>query len=195
MVTGAATPDHGPVVTDLLRAEHAQVARTLHHLTQTKSTDKLRQELEALVRTLAKHEAAEEMAVYPVLAHREAAAECCEIALAQEHATKKLLNAILRRSFWRPGSRGLRKMVASLADQVNEHAKFEENFVFVLLEDGEDEQKLQMMGTWVANAELIAPARPHPHGSQHLPGLAVANPVLATTDRLRNFVRRRLAHY
>lgn len=184
--------DHGPDVILLLKQEHDEVARELESLIQTQDRVQFRKKLEQLATQLSRHEIAEEIAVYPVVVELQGGLELRSEALEQERITKSLLTKSLRRNFWSPRGHGTRRLIRQLIKRVAAHAKFEEEQIFPLIERSEGDQKRQMMGAWVANAESVAPTRPHPHAPQRLPGLVASGPILAIMDRLRDFARRKI---
>jgi hypothetical protein len=182
----------GPEVTALLSEQHREFRRSFAELRAMREPLARRDALERLSCQLSKHEAAEAMAVYPVVAHLASGPELRARALADERQTARLLANCLRKSFWRPRSRGLRRLLCQLEAALDEHASYAEEMIFPVLRLAEDERKRRMMGTWIENAESIGPTRPHPHGPQRLPGLIALLPVLAVLDRLRDAARRRV---
>lgn len=189
----AAQPEaQGPEVTTLLAGEHAEVRAAFAGLAAMRDPYRRRAEMEQLLEQLARHESAEEAAVYPVLALLPEGQALRSQALSQERQAKRLAARALRLSLVRPRSRRLKRLVDELAAAVEEHAAFEEASIFPLLRRSEGGEKLRMMGAWVQQAETLGPTRPHPHVPEGLPALVVMGPPMAVLDRVRDRLRRRL---
>jgi HAD superfamily hydrolase (TIGR01509 family) len=181
---------HGPEVTTQLTVEHERSRRLVADLRQLHEPAARREALFRLASLLARHEAAEQEAVYPVLDKIAGGARLRETAVAQERALDRALLSLLRRSTFAVGRRALRRRLARFEEQLAEHSSFEEEQVFPALRANEDVSKRQMMGAWVAHAERVAPIRPHPRLPRRLASLAVLAPPLAAADRLRERFRR-----
>lgn len=185
-----ATREHGTEVTDLLTEEHREIAREIASLLAATDIRSFRDGLEKVAGLLSRHEAAEELAVYPILAQFDLGKAVRTDALKQERAAKFSLNKILRLALVFPRSRRLREMIHRLGDEIARHASFEEQEVFPILRHFTDPRKRQMMGAWVENAEALGPTRPHPHMPQSATALLLAGPILTAIDLCRGALRR-----
>lgn len=182
--------EHGPEVTMLLKTEHERIRRLLAEVPGAGSPAAVRESLRVLAARMSRHEAAEELAVYPVLRRLETGPALRKQALAEERELKRQLLRVLRRSIWRPRGRAVLTELEQLDEMLAAHTDFEESQIFPLLETTQSAQKLQMMGAWVSHAKSVAPTHPHPAVPQQAPVLAFATPILAFSDRARDRLRR-----
>jgi hemerythrin-like domain-containing protein len=142
-----------------------------------------------MVRELSKHAALEELMVYPlakeVLPDGE---EEIEHHL-REHMTVKKLLAELDGM---PATDGrMPELVHELEKGVDEHIRDEEGEFLPALRDHVDQQALEELGAELDKGKSVAPTRPHPHAPDEPPALALAAPVAAIYDRLRDRVQGR----
>ncbi len=190
---GVAERPNQPDVIAVLTADHEAVRAAFAQLRRTFEVRTRRQRFEEIARELARHETAEEEAVYPVLGQLgETGKRVRDAMLDEERLASRLIAQALRISLVRPGSRQFRHLVAEIGDAVERHAAHEEEIVFPLLARTQDQAKLDMMAVWVKNAKEIGPLRPHPHAPRNLAGLLASAPVVATLDRMRDLGRRLL---
>jgi hemerythrin superfamily protein len=190
---GVAETDNQPDVIAVLAADHEAFREGFSQLRRTWEVRARRVRFEELARELARHETAEEEAVYPVLAQLgEEGKQVREAMLDEERFGNKLIAQALRISLFRPGSRHFRHLVEEIGDTVERHAAHEEELVFPLLRRTQDQAKLEMMAGWVKNAKELGPLRPHPHAPRNLAGLLASGPGVAVLDRIRDAGRRLL---
>ncbi|MCU1489284.1 MAG: hypothetical protein JWM85_689 [Acidimicrobiaceae bacterium] len=188
--TGEVAPgETGPDVTAVLSADHVAIRADLQALVEERRGADRRERMEQLGRELARHEVAEQEAVYPVLAQIESGREIREQALRQEREGALALARAMRRTSWRAGGRTTGDQLDQLAELLVKHIDFEDAHVVPLLRLRVDEEKRHMMGTWFTSAKAAAPTRPHPHAPQNLLGLLGTGPVLALADRMRDRLR------
>ena len=189
----ASSIDRRADVIELLVAEHAVIRAGFDAVVHEWESFARRDRFESLARLLAQHEIAEEEAVYPVLGQLgPEGREVRDALLAAERRGKVLLAGAIRQSFWRPGSRRFKATVVKLRDAVEAHAAREEQVAFPLLRRRVNDTKLQMMASWLRQAEALAPTRPHPHGPERLFALVAIGPILALVDHGRDRARRLL---
>jgi hemerythrin superfamily protein len=190
---GVAETDHQPDVVTLLGADHDAFRAAFSELRRTFEVRARRRRFEEISRELARHETAEEEAVYPVLAQLgDEGRRVRDAMIDEERFANRLIAEALRISLFRPGSRHFRHLVAEIGDTVERHAAHEEEVVFPLLRRTQDRAKLEMMAGWVQNAKQFGPVRPHPHAPRHLAGLLAVGPAVALMDRMRDLGRRLL---
>jgi hemerythrin-like domain-containing protein len=145
--------------------------------------------VEIVIRELSKHAALEELLVYP-LAKRlipEMAEEVDEH-LSEHMGMKRILAALDRLS---AGDRRERDLVAELKREVDQHVQEEEGRFFPTLRETLGRQALEDLGERIRQGKHSAPTRPHPHAPNEPPALAMAAPVAAAYDRVRDRLQRR----
>jgi hemerythrin superfamily protein len=169
--------------TELLRQQHEQVKRMFGEFDQ--STGEQRQEVFDCIRaTLAMHETAEEIIVYPEARHLGDAAErIVKARLQEESEAKKVLADLEKRGV---DGDGFDKEFAAFRTAVLQHAEAEETEVFTLLEANVDAQKLREMADAILVAESVAPTHPHPHGPESAMGNVLIGPFAALIDKVRD---------
>ncbi|MEY2448318.1 MAG: hypothetical protein QOH79_1794 [Acidimicrobiaceae bacterium] len=169
--------------TELLRQQHEQVKRMFGEFDQ--STGEQRQEVFDCIRaTLAMHETAEEIIVYPETRHLGDAAErVVKARLQEESEAKKVLADLEKRGV---DGDGFDKEFAAFRTAVLQHAEAEETEVFTLLEANVDAQKLREMADAILVAESVAPTHPHPHGPESAMGNVLIGPFAALIDKVRD---------
>jgi hemerythrin superfamily protein len=150
-----------------------------------RSTGAPRQEVfDCLRATLAMHETAEEMIVYPeARSLGDAAERIVKARLEEESEAKKVLANLEKRKV---DESGFDKDFAAFKTAVLQHAEAEETEVFPLLEANIDLQKLREMADAILVAESVAPTHPHPHGPESGLGNLVLGPFVALADRVRD---------
>jgi len=168
--------------TSLLRQQHESVKQMFNELLA--ATGGQRAELfDCLRATLATHETAEEIVVYPRL--RKLGTEGDSVAdarIAEEDEAKSVLADLERLD---ANSSEFDGMLREFHNAVLEHAEAEESSVFPLLEQSVDGDELQQMADRIKKAERMAPTHPHPHG----PNSALANTVVGPFAKMADAVR------
>jgi HAD superfamily hydrolase (TIGR01509 family) len=181
---------HAPDVTVLLTEEHGRLTRFVEELGELRRPAARRDALVLLAERMARHETAEQEALYPVLNRLPGGSDLKRRAVAQERALQRHLVRTMRRSVLLPAGRGFHRDLETLAGMLEEHRAFEEERVFPLLRAAEHGDKRRIMGSWVSHAERLAPTRPHPHVPPRLGALVALGPGLAAADRMRERARR-----
>lgn len=169
---------------ELLTHDHRMVEQLFRDYTAAASDTQRRGVVEIMIRELSKHAALEELLVYPlakkVLPDGE---QEIDQHLAEHMTVKKLLVELdgLGQGDERTGG-----LMQELQSAVEEHVAEEEGDLFVRLREHVDEQALTELGEVLDKAKQTAPTRAHPHAPTEPPALALAAPVAAIYDRLRD---------
>ncbi|MEV6793250.1 hemerythrin domain-containing protein [Streptomyces sp. NPDC051320] len=169
---------------ELLKHDHRMVEQLFRDYAAAASSTQRRGVVEVLVRELSKHAALEELMVYP-LAKKVLPDGQQEIDrhLAEHMDVKKTLLALDKLS---AGDDQEDPLVADLQREIEEHVREEEGELLPQLRDAVDQQALDELGHELDRAKGKAPTRPHPNAPDEPPGLALAGPMAAIYDRLRD---------
>ena len=174
---------------DLLTHDHRMVEQLFRDYSAAASDEQRRGVVELLVRELSKHAALEELLVYPVARTvLPGGPEEVDHHLTEHMAVKRTLLAMDRLS---TGDEQERELVAELRREIEEHVREEESQFFPQLRESVTQQDLDELGEVLDKAKDTAPTRPHPHAPDQPPGLALAGPVAALYDRVRDRLQRR----
>lgn len=169
---------------ELLMHDHRMVEQLFRDYHAAASVAQRRAVIETLVRELSKHAALEELMVYPlakrVLPDGE---QRIQDHLAEHKAAKKTLLALDKLS-----ADGDREgdLMDQLRREIEEHIREEEGELMPALRDAVSQEELDRLGKLLARAKQTAPTRPHPGAPDEPPALALAGPVAAVYDRLRD---------
>lgn len=170
---------------ELICHDHRMVEQLFRDYDAAASDSQRRGVVEIIVRELSKHAALEELMVYP-LAKKvlpDGAREIDEH-LAEHMAVKKNLREL--DGLGEGDTRRTGELLAVLERDVEEHVQEEEGEMLPRLRAAVDEQALQELGQALDQAKRTAPTRPHPAAPDEPPALALAAPVAAIYDRLRD---------
>ena len=171
---------------DLLLDQHRQVRELFDEIEQSSGRAR-RRASQTLVRLLAVHETAEEIAVRPtVMAQLPGGRELADARKREENRSKKLLSRFERMD---PCGRAYDQRLAEVKALVLDHAEREERQVFPLLREHKSEHQLRGMRTALIAAQAIAPTHPHPHAPESALGNLLLGPPIAVIDRMRDAVR------
>jgi len=169
---------------ELLEHDHRIVEQLFRDYSGAANVTQRRGVVDIVIRELSKHAALEELMVYP-LAQRVLPDGQDEVQRhLSEHLTVKKLLAQL--DTMKPGDERTDGLMQQLQEAVTEHMAEEEGQMFRQLRDAVDEQALSELGSELAKAKRTAPTRPHPAAPDKPPALAMAAPVAAIYDRLRD---------
>lgn len=174
---------------ELLEHDHRMVEQLFRDYEMAASDTQRRGAVEILIRELSKHTALEELTVYP-LARRLLPGTAAEL---DEHLdghmdVKNLLAAL----DGLPAGDGREpELVARLRKEVERHIRGEEDRLLPALRDAVDPPALKELGHRLEQAKRKAPTRPHPHAPNRPPALALAAPIAAIFDRIRDRLRGR----
>jgi len=170
-------------VTDVLRQQHEYVKQLFSEFGPASGSN--RSALFDCIRaTLAVHETAEEMIVYPALRSTgDEGKGVADARLEEESKAKQVLSDLEKTGV---GGEGFDATFEQFRTSVLQHAEAEESQVFPLLEQHLDAKKLADMGDAVQKAEKMAPTHPHPHGPEGAVGNMVVGPFVAMVDKVRD---------
>lgn len=169
---------------ELLKHDHRMVEQLFRDYRAAASDEQRRGVVELMVQELSKHAALEELMVYP-LAKEVLPDERGEIDdhLAEHLDVKRTLTQLDRLS---AGDQRTDELMAELEREITDHVREEEGDLLPKLRDILDQQALDELGQALEQAKHDAPTRPHPHAPNEPPALALAAPVAAIYDRLRD---------
>lgn len=140
--------------------------------------------VEIMVRELSKHAALEELMFYPFAKSVLPAGDhAVEDRLAGHRPIKELL---LELDHLSPGDNREAGLMERLEAQVHQHVDADEGGLLPRVRDGADDVALAELGDEIDKAKQKAPTRPHPAAPDKPPALAMAAPVAAIYDRLRD---------
>ncbi|OII65457.1 cation-binding protein [Streptomyces sp. CC53] len=169
---------------ELLAHDHRMVEQLFRDYRAAASDTQRRAVVEVLVRELSKHAVLEELMVYPVAKEvlpdgpREV-----EQRLGEHRAVKQTFLALDRLTAGDERTDGL---VDALRRDVEQHVRDDEGELTPRLRGAVSQQDLDELGGLLDEAKQTAPTRPHPHAPEEPPALALAAPVAAAYDRLRD---------
>jgi hemerythrin superfamily protein len=166
-----------------LRQQHQNVKQMLSAFVPAKG-DERQQTFDCLRATLAVHETAEEMIIYPAL--RNIGAQASQIAderIAEESEAKQVLADLEKLGV---DGDGFDAKFGKFRTSVLAHAEAEEAKVFPQLEAHVDAEKLQKMADGIRTAEKLAPTHPHPHGPSGAIGNTLVGPLVGLVDKVRD---------
>lgn len=174
---------------ELLNNDHRMVEQLFRDYQTAKNDEQRRGVVEIMIRELSKHAALEELLVYP-LAKQAIPDGDKEIDhhLDEHMAVKKTLVALDEAGANREETE---KLVATLQKEIDEHVQDEEEGLWPKLREAVDEDALVELGEVVDKAKQVAPTRPHPAAPTEPPKLALAAPVAALYDRVRDRFQKR----
>jgi hemerythrin superfamily protein len=169
--------------TELLRQQHENVKQMFSQLVP--STGGNRTDLFNCLRaTLAIHETAEEMVVYPELRGLgEEGRRFADERIEEEGSAKEVLADLEKIG---PDGEGFDEKFEQFRKAVLQHAEAEESTVFPLLESQVSREKLLDMAESIEFAERMAPTHPHPHGPDSAIGNLLVGPFASMIDRVRD---------
>jgi hypothetical protein len=176
----------GNDVVCLLLSEHAGLRMDFARAVNQASREIRRVEFLEFARMWVRHETAEQLVVYPVIARIDGGDELRSEMLRQERNLAAALARLLRRLVWRPSGRRTLRRIQSFSELLEDHLAAEERSLVPILLALASEQKRQLMGTWLRRAEATSPLRPHPHGPQRPAGLLTIGLAIGIVDRVRN---------
>jgi iron-sulfur cluster repair protein YtfE (RIC family) len=83
------------------------------------------------------------------------------------------------------------KLMETLQQEIDEHVQDEEGELWPKLREAVDQETLDELGQVLDEAKKVAPTRPHPKAPTEPPKLALAAPVAALYDRVRDKFQKR----
>lgn len=168
---------------ELLRQQHKTVMKMFSDMNRARGKD--REELfDCLRRTLAVHETAEEMVVYPELrAASKTGHTIADARLTEESEAKKALSELEKLGV---DDATFDERFTDFRKAVIAHADAEEADVFPFLEEHVQGKTLIDMADLILTVESMAPTHPHPHGPESALGNLVVAPFVSMVDRVRD---------
>lgn len=170
----------------LLRRDHESVRRLLDALEAGEGRGPL---IDRLVIEESRHEAAEEMYLWPAVRTRApGGAALATEAILQERAAKRILEDLRKAA---PEMPGFSSLAEAFSGAARRHMAFEEDEAWPALEQvlGTDD-RLEMGGR-LALARKAGPTRPHPHGPDSPGGLKTIGAAAAMMDKVADTLMRR----
>jgi hemerythrin superfamily protein len=169
---------------ELLKHDHRMVEQLFRDYRAAASDQQRKGVIDILIRELAKHAAVEELLFYPlakkVLPDGEAE---IDHDLEEHMAVKEVL---VRLDGMSPQDERLDGLVQQLQDDVLHHVEEEENDLMPKVRQHLDTDALRDLGEEIEKAKKTAPTRAHPGAPDEPPALALAAPLAAIYDRLRD---------
>ncbi|MFC3575071.1 hemerythrin domain-containing protein [Streptomyces yaanensis] len=169
---------------ELLKRDHRMVEQLFRDYHAAASAGQRRAVVEIMIRELSKHAALEELMVYPLA--KKALPDGQQVIdehLAEHMAVKKILLALDKHS---ADDDRANELVEELRKEITEHVREEEGELMPKLRDAVSQKELEELGQRLTQAKRTAPTRPHPNAPAEPPALAIAGPVAAAYDRLRD---------
>ena len=169
----------------ILEREHRHIAALLDELLAAPGIDSDGRRLlfDRLIVAESRHEAAEELALWPAVRRRaEDGRQLHEEGLRQEGDARYVLDALRFETDEESFRRGLEGAAALL----RAHIDFEENRIWPALRHATGPIGAQLTGVRYSVAAKLTPTRPHPGGPQKPVGLATIGVAAAATDRIRD---------
>ena len=169
---------------ELLSHDHRMVEQLFRDYRAAASDEQRRGVAEILIRELSKHAALEELTVYPFAKQLlpDGAADVDEH-LSEHMAVKRTLSALDKLG---EGDEQERRLISELQGEIEHHVQEEEGQFFPTLRGATDQTALAELGQQLDQLKQKAPTRPHPNAPDEPPALAMAAPVAAIYDRLRD---------
>lgn len=169
---------------EMLDNDHRMVEQLFRDYQAAKTDDQRRGVVEIAIRELSKHAALEELMVYPLAKQAVTGGEQQIDHHLDEHmAVKKTLVALDEAG---DDQQQTGKLMATLQKEIDEHVQDEEGQLWPKLRAAVDQEVLDDLGRVLDEAKKAAPTRPHPKAPTEPPKLALAAPVAALYDRVRD---------
>lgn len=174
---------------EMLNNDHRMVEQLFRDYEAAKNDEQRRGVVEVMIRELSKHAALEELMVYPLAkdAISDGAEEIDEH-LDEHMSVKKALVALDEAG---DDEQQTRTLLATLQKDLDHHIEDEEGTLWPKLRQAVDQEALDELGKVLDEAKKVAPTRPHPKAPTEPPKLALAAPVAALYDRLRDKFQQR----
>ncbi|MFF9219225.1 hemerythrin domain-containing protein [Streptomyces viridosporus] len=169
---------------DVLAHDHRMVEQLFRDYHAAASDGQRRAVVELLVRELSRHAALEELMVYPLA--RTALPDGRRLVdrrLDEHKALKRTLAELDRLD---EGDARTDDLVARLRRDVEEHVREQETDFLPGLRAAVGQERLDALGRALVRAKRTAPTRPHPNAPDRPPALALAAPMAAAYDRVRD---------
>lgn len=173
------TSDHRQTVEMLDRLLHAAHHRPEHQIRLNGLTQQL-------VIAVSKHEAVEEMYVWPAVRHLgQDGVHLTDAGLAQEIVGKRVLDQLDGRT---PSAPDFDEVLDRFSEAVRDHIRFEEEQVWPALRSTMGLADSEALADKVERARFLAPTHPYPSGPQKPMALKAFGPAIGLFDRARDVV-------
>lgn len=136
-----------------------------------------------LLHSLAVHEVAEELVVFPALGTVQQGGDAVKARIDEQREAEELLVSMEDMD---PASEEFAAALGRLEAAVLAHAEAEEREVLPVIVRFDDTLDRTALGARFEAAKQRAPTRPHPHAPHTRPGNVVGGPVLSFIDRVRD---------
>jgi hemerythrin superfamily protein len=174
---------------EMLNHDHRMVEQLFRDYKSAKSDDQRRGVVEVAIRELSKHAALEELMVYPLVKQAVPDGEQeIDHHLDEHMAVKKTLVELDEAG---DDQDQMAKLMETLQQEIDEHVQDEEGELWPKLREAVDQETLDELGQVLDEAKKVAPTRPHPKAPTEPPKLALAAPVAALYDRVRDKFQKR----
>jgi ribosomal protein L31E len=172
----------------VLGYDHRVIEQLFHDYETAVSSSEHRRAAQILVRELSKHATVEKLIVYPlakdVLPQEEHVLnERMKDYIAMEYALQALDRLLTDHSLPLEASNAL---IGEIRQLVQEHVREDEEILLPRLAENLDQRTLEEFGILLEQAKHFAPSRPHLNMPDEPPALALAAPVAAAFDRIRD---------
>jgi hemerythrin superfamily protein len=169
---------------ELLEHDHRMVEQLFRDYGAAASDSQRRAVVDVMIRELSKHAALEELMVYPLAKKVLPDGEQEIDEHLAEHMTVKKLLLQLDKLDERDERKG--ELMQQLQNADEEHVQEDEGEMFPRLREHTDSEALTELGEALDKGKQTAPTRPHPAAPTDPPALAMAAPVAAIYDRMRD---------
>lgn len=167
-----------------LKYQHDQVKSLFANFDRAGASEEGRKIAAELVETLSRHEAAEEMKLWPKVRSEVPGGQALvDHILTEEQKGKKLLDEVDKLT---PGDARFTSTMLSLKQAILEHVATEEQQAFPKVQGAFTSQALMDLGEELRQAEKMAPTRPHPEAPNTPPGNVVAGMGARVVDEVRD---------
>jgi hemerythrin superfamily protein len=174
---------------EMLNHDHRMVEQLFRDYKAAKSDDQRRGVVEVAIRELSKHAALEELMVYPLVKQAVPDGDQeIDHHLDEHMAVKKTLVELDEAG---DDQDQMTKLMDTLQQEIDEHVQDEEGELWPKLREAVDQETLDELGQVLDEAKKVAPTRPHPKAPTEPPKLALAAPVAALYDRVRDKFQKR----
>lgn len=168
----------------LLTQDHRRTDELFDRFEQTDDPDEKKRLVREFTHELSVHAAVEEQWLYPLTAQTVVDGRSLAGHSVEEHQKVKDLLAWLDDA--EPTDSGYGERVGELITEVRHHVEEEETQLFPKLREAVPAAQLEMLGSAMSLAKVLAPTRPHPHAPNTPPVNVLAGPVAAAVDALRD---------
>jgi len=174
---------------ELLQADHKEIEHLFFRLEPSGALGS-REVFERLTEVLSVHSAVEKEIFYPAVRSALAGGDDIVKDALREHQDVELSLERLHKVSM--GSDEFTVEILSLAGDVREHLRKEEQEIFPAVRKVLSERELTHLADKILQAARHAPSRPHPHAPRSALGSKLAGRLVGPLDRLRDFARQRI---